>query len=92
MKIDRIEIFIAKPPRPWMSPVIVRIHTDEGIAGIGEPALVSGLGGEAGVPMVKEIAQFLLLGEDPFRTEYVWEKMFRDSFWGQGGGPVVMVP
>ncbi len=89
MKITRIEILNAPPPRAWMNPVMVRIHTDKNISGIGEVALAYGLGGEAGAKMVKEIAQFLLLGEDPFRIEYLWDRMFRDTFWGQGGGPVV---
>jgi len=89
MHIKKIEIFTAPPPRAWMSPVIVRIHTDEGISGIGEVALAYGLGGVAGAGMVKEIAEFLLLGEDPFRIEFIWERMFRDTFWGQGGGPII---
>jgi len=89
MNIAKVEIFTAPPPRSWMSPVIVRIHTDEGIAGIGEIALAYGLGGEAGARMAKEIAEFLLLGENPFQIERIWERMFRDTFWGQGGGPVV---
>ena len=54
MKIARIEIFTAPPPRSWMSPVMVRINTDEGVAGIGEVALAYGLGGEAGARMVKD--------------------------------------
>ncbi len=89
MRITKIEIFTYPPPRSWMSPVIVRIHTDEGIHGIGEIALAYGLGGEAGAKMTKEIAQFLVLGQDPFQIEYIWDRMFRDTFWGQGGGPVV---
>ena len=63
MKINKIEIFTYPPPRSWMSPVIVRINTDEGISGIGEIALAYGLGGEAGAYMAKEIAAFLVLGE-----------------------------
>ncbi len=89
MKVTKIEVFTAPPPRSWMSPVMVRINTDEGISGIGEIALAYGLGGEAGAHMTKEMAQFLILGQDPFQIELLWEKMFRDTFWGQGGGPVV---
>ena len=89
MKISKVEVFTAPPPRSWMSPVMVRIHSDEGISGIGEIALAYGLGGEAGARMAKELAEFMLLGEDPFRIEQIWERMFRDTFWGQGGGPVI---
>jgi galactonate dehydratase len=89
MKVSKIEIFTAPPPRPWMSPVMLRITTDSGISGIGEIALAYGLGGDAGAHMAKEMAQFLILGQDPFQIERLWEKMFRDTFWGQGGGPVV---
>ena len=39
MKITHIEVFdIHCPKRPAWNPVFVRIHTDEGISGVGEAA------------------------------------------------------
>lgn len=92
MKITQVEIFdvglSAKPPLTW-NPVLIRIHTDEGISGVGEVGLAYGAGSSAGVGMVKDLAQRYLIGADPFRIEYLWDQMYRHSFWAMGGGPVV---
>ncbi|CAI8184809.1 MAG: D-galactonate dehydratase [Marinobacterium sp. xm-d-530] len=39
--------------------------------------------------MIKEIAEAVLIGFDPFKTELLWSRMLRESFWGLGGGPVL---
>jgi len=92
MKIVEVEIFDVKL-RPtdatnW-NPVIVRIKTDEGVDGVGEVALAYGVGSAAGFGMVRNLAEKFLIGADPFRIEQLWDTMYRKTFWGQGGGPVV---
>lgn len=90
MKITQIEIFdIHCPKRPAWSPVFVRIHTCEGLTGVGEAGLAYDLGHSAAAHMIKEFAKEMLLGVDPFATEHLWNRMLRESFWGLGGGPVV---
>jgi galactonate dehydratase len=90
VEITDIEIFsIDGSPGGGWNPVLVRLNTDEGISGIGEVALAYGVGAAAGVRMVEGLARRLLLGADPFRIEQLWDRMFRGTFWGQGGGPVV---
>jgi galactonate dehydratase len=91
MRITEVEIFdVELAPRvtTW-NPVIIRINTDEGISGIGEVALAYGTGSAAGVGMVRNLAERFLLGADPSRIEHLWDRMYRLSFWAQGGGPVV---
>jgi L-alanine-DL-glutamate epimerase-like enolase superfamily enzyme len=39
--------------------------------------------------MIKEIVEAVLIGFDPFKTELLWSRMLRESFWGLGGGPVL---
>jgi galactonate dehydratase len=68
---------------------LIRIKTDEGISGLGEVGLAYGTGNTAAIGMLKNLAEQFLIGIDPFRVEYIWNKMFRDTFWGQGGGPVI---
>jgi len=90
MKINRVEIFdIHCPDRPVWNPVFVRIHTDEGISGVGEAGLAYDLGHSAAAHMIKEFAEEMLLGRDPFQTEDLWNLMLRGSFWGLGGGPII---
>jgi L-alanine-DL-glutamate epimerase-like enolase superfamily enzyme len=90
MKITEVEIFdIHCPERPPWNPVFVRIHTDEGIHGLGEAGLAYDWGHSAAAAMIKEIAEAVLIGFDPFKTELLWSRMLRESFWGLGGGPVL---
>jgi L-alanine-DL-glutamate epimerase-like enolase superfamily enzyme len=69
-------------------PIWCRIHTDEGIYGDGEAGLAYGVGGSAAFGMLKDLAP-LIIGEDPLANEYIWHKLYRNTFWGQNGGPVV---
>ncbi len=90
MKVTYVEIFDTHcPKRPAWNPIFVRIHTDEGISGVGEAGLAYDLGHSAAAHMVKEFAEEMLLGVDPFQTELLWNRMLRESFWGLGGGPVI---
>jgi galactonate dehydratase len=91
MRVTEIEIFdvrLGGGVAGW-NPVIIRVHTDEGISGVGEVALAYGVGARAGLGMVRDLAERFLLGSDPFRIEALWDLMFRQTFWAQGGGPVV---
>ncbi|MDR3348506.1 MAG: mandelate racemase/muconate lactonizing enzyme family protein [Acidaminococcales bacterium] len=89
MKITQVEIFhVHKLPNSGQRPVLTRIDTDEGIYGIGEAGMAYGAGGSAAAAMIKDLAP-LVIGLDPFDTEKVWEKLFKKTFWGQGGGTVV---
>ena len=93
MKITSVEIFRIKAD--WtnaanrLSPVIIRINTDEGISGLGEVGLAFGVGADGGVGYVRDIAEGFLLGADPMKIEGIWETLFRKSFWALGGGPIV---
>ncbi len=90
MKVTSVEIFdINIEVAPTWHPVLVRVHTDEGISGVGEVGLAYGTGHSAGAGMARNLAESFLLGADPFKTEALWERMFRGTFWAQGGGPVV---
>lgn len=90
MKIVQVEIIDTHcPKRPAWNPVFVRITTDEGISGVGEAGLAYDLGHSAAVAMIKEIAEEMLIGFDPFKTELLFNRMLRESFWGLGGGPVI---
>ena len=90
MKVNRVEIFdIECPLRPTWHPVFVRVHTDEGISGVGEAGLAYDLGHSAAASMIQEFAKAMLIGWDPFQTELLWSRMLRESFWGLGGGPVI---
>jgi len=93
MKITKIEIFDCEvnrrdPTLLKFNPVLLRVHTDAGVSGIGEVGLAYGAGAKAAVGILRDYAP-LLLGKDPMRIESLWEALFRNTFWGMGGGPVI---
>lgn len=89
MKINKVEIFdINCLERPQWHPVFVRMHTDEGISGVGEAGLAYDWGHSAAANMIHEIVKARVMGVDPFQTELLWSKMFREGFWAQGSNAV----
>lgn len=93
MKVTKIEVLEAELSgrngiASWHH-VFARVHTDEGISGLGEVGMAYGTGAQAAGPMVLALGQRFVLGHDPFSTETIWERMLRKSFWAEGGGPVV---
>ena len=65
---------------PWNF-VFVKVETDEGITGWGDATC----GPMAVVSMVEEFGQ-LIIGEDPFRIEELWQTMHHHYF--ARGGPI----
>ncbi len=96
MKITDVEALYIRLPQvkqqcdSGQDALIVRVRTDEGITGIGEvdsaPLAVQGIiNGPYSHTLCCGLKQ-LLLGEDPFETEYLWQKMFRNNMYiGQSG-------
>jgi galactonate dehydratase len=79
MKITGFELF--KVPPRWL---FLKITTDEGISGWGEP-IVEGRA-ETVRTAVEELFGYLI-GKDPFRIEDHFQVMYRASFYR--GGPVL---
>ncbi|SFD80673.1 galactonate dehydratase [Paenibacillus catalpae] len=80
MKIQSYELFQV-PPR-WL---FLKIQTDEGITGWGEP-IVEGRA-ETVKACVHELMEYLI-GKDPMRIEDHWSMMYRSGFYR--GGPILM--
>ncbi len=80
MKIRELELFTV-PPR-WL---FLKISTDEGLAGWGEPIVEGQAGTLRGA--VEDMADFLI-GRDPRQIEDIWQTLFRARFYR--GGPVMM--
>jgi galactonate dehydratase len=78
MKITRITPHIVADGRNFF---FVVVETDEGISGIGEGGITWRERTMAGFI---EDAAGLLIGEDPFRTEHLWQLMFRSGFFPLG--------
>ena len=77
MKITKIRYYAApgyNKPLFNQARGIVEIETDGGIIGIGE-------GGSK--DMIEQCAQ-MMIGEDPFRIEHIWQNVYRGMFYPPG--------
>ena len=90
MKITKVDIYMldATAQRASRRPICCRVWTDDGFYGDGEAGIAFDYAAPAGIGMLQDISR-LIIGKDPMRTDELWERMFKISFWGQGGGPVV---
>jgi galactonate dehydratase len=76
VKITDVETFVVGTD--WRNLTIVRLHTDEGLSGLGEARMVNHT--EALVGYLAEAAPRHVVGHDPFRIEELVKKMGRDDF------------
>ena len=82
MKITDVEVLRMRagtePNNNWL---FVRIHTDEGIRGVGEGSLQY-----KDVALQAEIENFAtyLRGKDPFQIEHIWTSLHRRVTWTGG--------
>ncbi len=79
MKITEIKTFIMDSPgREY---VFVKVLTDEGLHGWGEATLEMKQGTVAAA--VKDLEGYVL-GQDPTRIDFLWQRMYRHGFWRGG--------
>jgi galactonate dehydratase len=80
MKITQLELF--KVPPRWL---FLKISTDEGVSGWGEPVVEGHADTVAAA--VNEIAEYVV-GKDPARIQDIWQTLYRARFYR--GGAVMM--
>ncbi len=80
MKITALKTFLVAPR--WL---FLKVETDEGLSGWGEPVLEGHA--ETLAAAVAELADFLI-GRDPRRIEDTWQMLYRNGCYR--GGPVLM--
>lgn len=91
MKITDVEAIYLRLPHvkeqcdSGQDALVVKVHTDEGITGIGEvdsaPLAVQGMILGPYSHTTSSGLKHLLIGEDPFETERLWQKMYRANIY-----------
>jgi galactonate dehydratase len=79
LKITKLETFLVKPR--WL---FLKVHTNAGITGLGEP-ITEGRARTC-AEAVKEIEPYLV-GKDPRRVVHHWQAIYRHAFYR--GGPIL---
>lgn len=82
MKIAEVRVILTCPTRNYL---FVKIVADDGLYGVGEGTLS---GSELAVTTAAQHAAELLIGQDPLKTEDLWQLIYNWSYWR--GGPVFM--
>jgi len=80
MRITKLEVLHVRPR--WL---FLKMHTDEGLVGWGEP-IVEGWGRTV-AQAVEDMGRYLI-GQDPRRIEHHWQALYRGAFYR--GGPVLV--
>ena len=76
IRITRLETFLVKPR--WL---FLKIHTDAGIVGLGEPLLEGRARTVAAA--IEEVAPYLV-GKDPRAVVHHWQAIYRHAFYRGG--------
>src|SRR5437588_11963527 len=79
LRVTKLETFLVKPR--WL---FLKVHTDAGIVGLGEPILEGRAVTCAAA--VQEIAPYLI-GKDPRQVVHHWQAIYRHAFYR--GGPIM---
>ncbi len=79
LRITKLETFLVKPR--WL---FLKIHTDAGIVGLGEP-ITEGRA-KTCAAAVDEVAPYLI-GKDPRNVVHHWQAIYRHAFYR--GGPIL---
>ncbi len=83
MKITDLRVFQTEGGHAnW---TFVKLYTDEGITGVGEASL------ERFNDIVANAAESLknfVVGQDPFQIEYIWNAIYKTTFWH--GGVIIL--
>lgn len=76
MKITDLRVFATRGGHSnWM---FVKLYTDSGITGVGESSIERH--GEV-VGKALETFKDFLVGQDPFQIEYIWNSLYKQTFW-----------
>lgn len=89
MKIASVDIITLKrQPTAGQTPVLCRIHTDEGIYGYGEAGVSIGNFSLGCVDLLRSFGS-MIIGMDALANDVVYSKLI-SSFWARGNGGVIM--
>ncbi|RJP28588.1 MAG: galactonate dehydratase [Candidatus Omnitrophota bacterium] len=79
LKITKLETLLVRPR--WL---FLKVHTNAGIVGLGEPILEGRA--KTCATAIEEIAPYLV-GQDPRRVVHHWQAIYRHAFYR--GGPIL---
>lgn len=83
MKVTRVEVFLVG--RAWNNLVLVRVHTDNGLTGLGEGTMQ--WQARTVATAIDHMAERYVIGSSPFEIERLVQAMYRNEY--ARGGPVL---
>lgn len=73
--------------------LLIRVHTDEGITGVGEidsaPTVARAIIAAPSSHLIANGLKELIIGMDPFEIERIWQRMYHGTFYYGRSGPAI---
>jgi galactonate dehydratase len=88
--VEVVPWLVRAPGTFWGEYFFVEVLTDEGVTGWGEITTTTRMANRAVAGMVRQVSD-LLAGDDPFRIEDTWHKVFRAFTYAGSRGAAALV-
>ncbi len=79
MKVTRLETLVVEnvpPYRGGQEWLLIRLHTDDGIVGLGERPAMAARDLRPHVALLEDLCEAFVIGQDPFQVERIWQQMY----------------
>jgi len=79
MKVTRLETLLldnVPPYRGGRKFLFIKLHTDEGIVGLGERVTGGVTDLRSQIALLEELGEQFVIGQNPFNVELIWQRMF----------------
>ena len=79
MKVTRLETILLDNIEPYRGGpkwLFIKLHTDEGIVGLGERVTGHNLNLKSQIELLNDLADRFVIGQNPFNIEKIWQAMY----------------
>ena len=79
MKVTHLETILLDNIEPYRGGpkwLFIKLHTDEGIVGLGERVTGHNLNMKSQIELLNDLADRFVIGENPFHVEKIWQAMY----------------
>jgi 2-dehydro-3-deoxyphosphogalactonate aldolase len=79
MKVTAVETVLVRNIEPYIGGqywLFVKLHTDEGITGLGERPTMHARNLQPHISMIEDLCEQFVIGRDPFQIERIWQTIY----------------
>ncbi|MDE2638035.1 MAG: mandelate racemase/muconate lactonizing enzyme family protein [Chloroflexota bacterium] len=79
MKVTAVETVLVRNIEPYIGGrywLFIKLHTDEGITGLGERPTMHAVNLQPQISMIEDLCEQFVIGSDPFQIERIWQTIY----------------